>query len=80
MFEDKYYPSTYGEAKRDAFLDLKQGSLSVAEYERKYTELSRYTDVIVASESERCRRFETGLHFEIRTLVTSIAKWTKFLS
>ncbi|KAA0043429.1 uncharacterized protein E6C27_scaffold1639G00390 [Cucumis melo var. makuwa] len=34
---------------------LKQGSLSVAEYEKKYTELSRYVDVIVASESDRCQ-------------------------
>ncbi|TYK01103.1 DNA/RNA polymerases superfamily protein [Cucumis melo var. makuwa] len=34
IFEDKYYPSTYCEAKRDEFLGLKQGSLSVAEYER----------------------------------------------
>ncbi|XP_050941949.1 uncharacterized protein LOC127149836 [Cucumis melo] len=48
IFEDKYYPSTYCEAKRDEFLRLKQGSLSVAEYERKYTELSRYADVIIA--------------------------------
>ncbi|KAA0063141.1 uncharacterized protein E5676_scaffold1213G00160 [Cucumis melo var. makuwa] len=39
IFEDKYYPSTYCEAKRDEFLGLKQGSLSVAEYERKYTKL-----------------------------------------
>ncbi|KAA0050000.1 uncharacterized protein E6C27_scaffold13G001790 [Cucumis melo var. makuwa] len=46
------------EAKRDEFLGLKQGSLSVAEYERKYTELSRYVDVIVAFESDKCRRFE----------------------
>uniref|UniRef100_A0A0A0LAU6 Retrotransposon gag domain-containing protein n=1 Tax=Cucumis sativus TaxID=3659 RepID=A0A0A0LAU6_CUCSA len=61
MFEDKYYPSTYGEAKRDAFLDLKQGSLSVAEYERKYTELSRYTDVIVASEIETALRVEQSI-------------------
>ncbi|XP_016900338.1 uncharacterized protein LOC107990863 [Cucumis melo] len=52
--KDKYYPNTYCEAKRDEFLGLKQGSLSVAEYERKYTELSRYADVIVASESDRC--------------------------
>ncbi|KAL0533781.1 hypothetical protein IC582_027827 [Cucumis melo] len=78
IFEDKYYPSTYCEAKRDEFLGLKQGSLSVAEYERKYTELSRYADVIVASESDRCRRFERGLRFEIRTPVTAIAKWTNF--
>ncbi|TYK30559.1 Transposon Ty3-G Gag-Pol polyprotein [Cucumis melo var. makuwa] len=78
IFEDKYYPSTYCEAKRDEFLGLKQGSLSVAEYERKYTELSRYADVIVASESNRCRRFERGLRFEIRTPVTAIAKWMNF--
>ncbi|TYK23859.1 putative Retrotransposon protein [Cucumis melo var. makuwa] len=56
IFEDKYYPSTYCEAKRDEFLALKQGLLSVAEHERKYTEILRYTDVIVASESDRCRR------------------------
>ncbi|KAA0037766.1 putative polyprotein [Cucumis melo var. makuwa] len=78
IFQDKYYPSTYCEAKRDAFLGLKQGSLSVAEYERKYTEFSRYADVIVASESDRCRRFVRGLRFEIRTPVTAIAKWTNF--
>ncbi|KAL0560470.1 hypothetical protein IC582_000875 [Cucumis melo] len=78
IFEDKYYPSTYCEAKRDEFLGLKQGSLSVAKYERKYTELSRYADVIVASESDRCRRFERGLRFEIRTPVTAIPKWTNF--
>ncbi|KAA0037768.1 reverse transcriptase [Cucumis melo var. makuwa] len=78
IFEDKYYPSTYCEAKKDEFLGLKQGSLSVAEYERKDTELSRYANVIVASESDRCRRFERGLRFEIRTPVTAIAKWTNF--
>ncbi|TYK00841.1 DNA/RNA polymerases superfamily protein [Cucumis melo var. makuwa] len=78
IFEDKYYPSTYCEAKRDEFLGLKQGSLSVVEYERKYIELSQYADVIVAFESDRCRKFERGLHFEIRIPVTAIAKWTNF--
>ncbi|KAL4032686.1 hypothetical protein IC575_005767 [Cucumis melo] len=78
IFEEKYYPTTYCEAKRDEFLELKQGSLLVVEYERKYTELSRYAEMIVASESDRCRRFERGLRFEIRTPVTAIAKWTNF--
>ncbi|TYK16488.1 putative Gag-pol protein [Cucumis melo var. makuwa] len=55
IFEDKYYPSTYYEAKRDEFLWLKQGSLLVAEYKRKYTELSRYANAIVTFESDRCR-------------------------
>ncbi|KAA0037515.1 uncharacterized protein E5676_scaffold808G001020 [Cucumis melo var. makuwa] len=78
IFEEKYYPTTYCEAKRDEFLELKQGSLSMAEYERKYTELSRYAGMIMASESDRCHRFERGLRFEIRTPVTAIAKWTNF--
>ncbi|KAA0040422.1 retrotransposon protein, putative, Ty3-gypsy sub-class [Cucumis melo var. makuwa] len=78
IFKDTYYPSTYYEAKRDEFLGLKQGSLSVAECERKYTEFSQYADVIMASESDRCRRFEIGLRFEIRTPVTAITKWTSF--
>ncbi|KAA0062098.1 uncharacterized protein E5676_scaffold143G001380 [Cucumis melo var. makuwa] len=49
IFEDKYYPSTDCKAKRDEFQWLKQGSLLVVEYERKYTELSQYADVIVTS-------------------------------
>ncbi|TYK09557.1 DNA/RNA polymerases superfamily protein [Cucumis melo var. makuwa] len=68
IFVDKYYLNIYCEAKRDEFLGLKQGSLLVVEYERKYNELSRYADVIVASESDRCRRFERGLRFEILEL------------
>ena len=57
---------------------MKQGALSVAEYERKYTKLSRYADVTMASKLDRCHRFESGLRFEIRTPVTTIAKWSNF--
>lgn len=32
----------------------------------------------MASESDRCRKFERGLHHEIRTLITAIAKWIYF--
>ena len=50
----------------------------MAEYERKYTDLLRYADVIVISESDRCQRFERGFRFEIRIPITAIAKWTNF--
>ena len=46
----------------------------MAEYERKYTELSHYVDVIMVSKSDGYRRFERGLHFEMRTPVTAISK------
>ncbi|KAA0061217.1 zf-CCHC domain-containing protein [Cucumis melo var. makuwa] len=44
----------------------------------KYSELPQYADVYMASESDRCRRFERGLHFEICTPVTDITKWIDF--
>ena len=47
----------------------------MAEYERKYTKLSRYAGVIIVSESDRCKSFERGLK-EIRTSLTPIAKWS----
>ena len=50
----------------------------MAEYERKYIELSRYADGIVASKLDRCRKFERQLRYEICTLITVIAKWSKF--
>lgn len=47
-------------------------------YEKKYTELSRYVDNIVASESDICKRFEKDLRRDIHKSITIIAKWTKF--
>lgn len=58
---------TYCKAKRDEFFILEHGSLSATMYERKYTELSWYANVIVAFESNRCRRFARGLRQKIHT-------------
>ena len=52
--------------------------MSVAEYEKKYTELSKYATAIVADEIDRCKRFEEGLREEIRNPVTASAEWTNF--
>lgn len=78
IFEDKYYPNTYYEARRDEFLRLRQNPLLVAECKRKYTELSCYVEPIVALESHRCRQFAKGLWQEIRTPITTTSKWMDF--
>ncbi|XP_038882393.1 uncharacterized protein LOC120073661 [Benincasa hispida] len=57
-FEDKYYPSSFRDAKRDEFLRLTQGTMSVAEYEQKFIELSQYALLIIAEERDRYRKFE----------------------
>lgn len=42
IFNGKYFSETYRDDKRDEFLHLKQWELSVAEYEKKFTELAKY--------------------------------------
>ena len=41
-FNEKYFPKTIWEHKELDFLQLVQGSLTVAQYEAKFASLSRY--------------------------------------
>ncbi|XP_074349376.1 uncharacterized protein LOC141689096 [Apium graveolens] len=44
--------------------------MSVAEYEVKFTQLSHYAMAMVSTEMDRCRRFEEGLKYDIRSKIT----------
>ncbi|KGN47273.1 hypothetical protein Csa_017002 [Cucumis sativus] len=46
--------------------------LSVAKYEKKFTELAKYAMVLVALETERCMQFVNGLRGETRPPIVSI--------
>ena len=69
-FSDKYMPVVYRDEKQREFLSLKQGAMSVADYEVKFTQLSRYTSAMLPTEQDKCRRFEEGLIYEIRSKIT----------
>ena len=60
----------YRDEKQRELLNLKQGNMTVAEYEVKFTQLSRYASLMVASERDKCRRFEEGLKYEIRNNIS----------
>ncbi|KAA3465766.1 ATP-dependent zinc metalloprotease FtsH [Gossypium australe] len=68
-FQGKYVGASYVDAQRKAFLNLVQGSKFVAEYEAEFLHLSRYARGMVATEYERCVRFEDGLRNELRVLI-----------
>ncbi|XP_071933052.1 uncharacterized protein [Coffea arabica] len=51
--------------REDEFIKLKQGTLSVSEYEGKFTKLSKYAPELVTNERKRIRRFVQGLNVEI---------------
>ena len=55
---------------RPEFHNLKQRQMSVTEYQREFTRLSKYAPEILVSEEEKCRRFEDdqpmSQHFSTR--------------
>ena len=72
-FTTEYCPPAYYEARRREFEGLRQGNMSVAEYERKFRELSEYCAHLVPNDDTKKIRFIDGLNENIvLTLAGSI--------
>ena len=70
-FKKHYVGRIYLANMRREFHNLKQRQMSVTEYQREFTRLSKYAPEILVSEEEKCRRFEDGLNDHIRAHVTA---------
>ncbi|KAA3460889.1 Protein MCM10 [Gossypium australe] len=68
-FRKKYISQHFIDSKHKELLKLKQGHMTISEYERKFVRLSRYARKCVSSEAAMCRRFEEGLNEDIKLLV-----------
>ncbi|XP_017635768.1 uncharacterized protein LOC108477786 [Gossypium arboreum] len=68
-FRKKYFSKRFINQKCKEFLGLKQGRMSVTEYEREFVRLSKYAQECMPTEAKMCRRFEDGLNEDIRVLV-----------
>ncbi|XP_028103157.1 uncharacterized protein LOC114302340 [Camellia sinensis] len=65
IFYDKYFPQCFWDRKVSEFQELKQGRMSVAEYEAKFTELARFTPHMVDTDYKKAQKFEDGLDLEM---------------
>ena len=65
-FRAKYVTEMYKDSKWKQFLNLKQRSLSMAEYEKEFSHLSKYAPELVLTKAFRFRQFEDGLHDSIK--------------
>ena len=70
LFLEKYYPKYIQKQMEVKFLELKQGNMSVLEYEKKFKELSRFVAKYVGTEEEKAQRFQQGLEYWIRGRVS----------
>ena len=66
-----FFPKSYKDAKVEEFYRLEQGSSSVPEYEKKFSELIRLVLFFAENEQQKINRFMAGLNPAVRTIVTS---------
>ncbi|XP_016185575.1 uncharacterized protein LOC107627238 [Arachis ipaensis] len=75
-FYKKYFPESTREAKEMELMQMKQGSMSVAEYTNKFEELCRFSRVCQGDpetyESWRCVKYQRDLKDNIMTAVASM--------
>ena len=77
LFMEKYIPRTLRDRRRDEFLSLEQGKMSVTAYEAKFHALSRYATQICFSPQERIRLFVKGLRSYLRISALQVAATKK---
>ena len=62
LFREQYIGRIHVEEMKKKFLGLKQLQLSVTAYEREFLRYGKYAKELIATEVDKCRRFEDGLN------------------
>ncbi|XP_072989512.1 uncharacterized protein [Typha latifolia] len=65
-FDEKHFPAWRKEKMEEEFLHLRQGPMTVVEYEVKFNALAHFIPHQVPNEAARARRFKHGLNYAIR--------------
>ena len=64
-FKKQYVGRIYLNIMRREFHNLRQREMSVTEYQREFTRLSKYAPKILVTKEEKCHKFEDGLNDHI---------------
>ncbi|MQL85809.1 hypothetical protein Taro_018334 [Colocasia esculenta] len=67
LFRAKFVPEHIQDKMEQEFLSLTQGSMTVLEYEARFSELLKYAPHIVADERRKAKKFMMGLRPSLRT-------------
>ncbi|MQL75625.1 hypothetical protein Taro_007994 [Colocasia esculenta] len=67
LFRAKFVPEHIQDKMEQEFLSLTQGSMTVLEYEARFSELSKYAPHIVENERRKTKKFVMGLKPSLRT-------------
>ncbi|MQL73684.1 hypothetical protein Taro_006050 [Colocasia esculenta] len=67
LFRVKFFPEHIQDKMEQEFFSLTQGSMTVLEYEARFSELSKYSPQIVEDECRKTKKFVMGLKPSLRT-------------
>ncbi|KAL4011225.1 hypothetical protein IC575_028277 [Cucumis melo] len=68
-FYAKFFSASLRDAKRQEFLNLEQGDMTVEQYDAEFDMLSRFAPEMIAIEAARADKFVRGLRLDIQGLV-----------
>ncbi|KAL0537029.1 hypothetical protein IC582_025997 [Cucumis melo] len=68
-FYAKFFSASLRDAKRQEFLNLEQGDMTVEQYDAEFDMLSRFAPEMIASEAARADKFVRDLRLDIQGLV-----------
>ncbi|KAL0536706.1 hypothetical protein IC582_025666 [Cucumis melo] len=68
-FYAKFFSASLRDAKRQEFLNLEQGDMTVEQYDAEFDMLSRFAPEMIATEAARVDKFVRGLRLDIQGLV-----------
>ncbi|KAK6151675.1 hypothetical protein DH2020_014310 [Rehmannia glutinosa] len=60
-FRDQYISQVVREARKNLIFHLKQGTMTVAQYESKFNRLSKYASGLISAEEDKLFKFTQGL-------------------
>ncbi|KAL0544432.1 hypothetical protein IC582_019547 [Cucumis melo] len=67
-FYAKFFSASLRDAKRQEFLNLEQGDMTVEQYDAEFDMLSRFAPEMIATEAARADKFVRGLRLDIQGL------------
>ncbi|XP_028118913.1 uncharacterized protein LOC114316456 [Camellia sinensis] len=66
VFYEKYFSDSLREQKASEFIHLRQGTVTVVEYESKFTQLAWFATYVIPTEARKARKFEARLDPKIK--------------
>ncbi|KAA0035418.1 ty3-gypsy retrotransposon protein [Cucumis melo var. makuwa] len=75
-FYAKFFSASLRDAKRQEFLNLEQGDMTVEQYDAEFDMLSRFAPEIIAIEAVKADKFFRGLRLDIQGLVRAFRPTT----